>query len=61
MSAISWQSRRRWKRRIGLWGSLLIVCLPGALAALAVRPPLTSVGSVKHVRFDPVDLPPQAV
>ncbi|MCS6284989.1 MAG: hypothetical protein H8K08_06125 [Nitrospira sp.] len=61
MSAMSWQSRRRWKRRIGLWGSVLIVCLLGAGAALGVRLLLTSVGSAKHMRYEPVDVPPQAV
>lgn len=61
MSAISWQSRRRWKRRIGFWGSVLIVCLLGAVAALAVRMLLTSVGSAKHTRYEPVDVPPQTV
>lgn len=61
MSAMSWQSRRRWKRRIGLWGSVLIVCLLGAMAALGVRALLTSVGSAKHMRYEPVDVPPQAV
>ncbi len=61
MSAISWQSRRRWKRRIGLWGSLLIVCLLGAMAALGVRLLLTSVGSAKQTRYEPVDVPPQAI
>ena len=61
MSAISWQSRRRWKRRIGLWGSVLIVCLLGAVAALGVRSLLTSVGSAKHTRYEPVDVPPQTV
>ncbi len=61
MSAMSWQSRRRWKRRIGLWGSVLIVCLLGAAAALGVRALLTSVGSAKHMRYEPVDVPPQAV
>lgn len=58
---MSWQSRRRWKRRIGLWGSVLIVCLLGAGAALGVRLLLTSVGSAKHMRYEPVDVPPQAV
>ncbi len=61
VSAISWQSRRRWKRRVGFWGSVLIVCLLGAVAALGVRSLLTSVGSAKHTRYEPVDVPPQTV
>lgn len=61
MSTLSWQDRRRWKRRIGLWGSVLLLCLLGAVAALAVRMLLTSVGSAKHTRYEPVDVPPQTV
>lgn len=61
MSTLSWQDRRRWKRRIGLWGSVLLLCLLGAVAALAVRILLTSVGSAKHTRYEPVDVPPQTV
>ena len=61
MSTIGRQSRRRWKRRIGLWVSVLIVCLLGAVAALGVRTLLTSVGSAKHTRYEPVDVPPQTV
>jgi len=61
VSTIGRQSRRRWKRRIGLWVSVLIVCLLGAVAALGVRSLLTSVGSAKHTRYEPVDVPPQTV
>lgn len=61
MSAMSWQSRRRWKRRIGLWGTVFILCMLGAGAALGVRMLLTSVGSAKHTRYEPVDVPPQTV
>lgn len=61
MNAMSWQSRRRWKGRIGFWGSVVLVCLLGAVAALGVRALLTSVGSAKHTRYEPVDVPPQAV
>ena len=61
MSAVSWQSRRRWKRRIGMWVSVVIVCLLGAGAALAIRLLLTSVGSAKYTRYEPVDVPPETV
>ncbi|SPP66504.1 hypothetical protein [Nitrospira lenta] len=61
MSPISWQSRRRWKQRIGFWGGVVIVCLLGAVAALGVRSLLTSVGDAKFMRYEPVDVPPQAV
>jgi type VI protein secretion system component VasK len=61
MSATSWQRRRQWKRRIGFWASVLAVCLLGAAAAVGVRMLLTSVGSVKYTRYEPVDVPPQTV
>lgn len=61
MRAAAWQRRRQWKRRIGFWGGVLLVCLLGAAAALGVRMLLTSVGSAKYTRYEPVDVPPQTV
>lgn len=61
MSPMSWKSRRQWKRRIGFWGGVVIVCLLGAGAAVGVRMLLTSVGSAKHTRYEPVDIPPQDI
>ncbi|MCC6139906.1 MAG: hypothetical protein IT389_04735 [Nitrospira sp.] len=61
MSATSWQRRRQWKRRFKLWGIVLCVCLLGAGAALGLRLLLTSVGEAKYLRYEPVDVPPQAV
>lgn len=61
MSASNGQRRRRWKRRFGLWSTVVFVCLLGALAALGVRLLLTSVGASKNTRYEPVDVPPQTV
>lgn len=44
-----------------MWGAILVLCLLGAMAALGVRALLDSVGSVKHTRYEPVDVPPQSV
>ena len=40
---------------------VVALCLLAALATFGVRLLLTSVGSAKHVRYEPVDVPPQAV
>jgi hypothetical protein len=39
----------------------LLLCFLGAMAALGVRALLESVGSAKHTRYEPVDVPPQSV
>lgn len=61
MTTAPWQRRRRWRQRLGFWGTVLVVCLVGALAALGVRLLLMSVGSAKYTRYEPVDVPPQTV
>ncbi len=43
------------------WGAILVLCLLGAVAALGVRALLDSVGTAKHMRYEPVDVPPQSV
>ena len=53
--------RRSWKRRLRGWGSILFLCLLGAVAALGVRVLIESVGDAKHTRYEPVDVPPQSV
>lgn len=53
--------RRSWKRTLRTWGTILFLCLLGAVAALGVRTLLDSVGSAKHTRYEPVDVPPQSV
>jgi hypothetical protein len=44
-----------------MWGAILILCLLGAAAALGVRGLLDSVGSSRHTRYEPVDVPPAEV
>ena len=53
----------RHRRRISMrfWGILVALCLLAALATLGVRVLFTSVGSAKHTRYEPVDVPPQEV
>lgn len=42
-------------------GIIVALCLLAALATLGVRTLFTSVGSAKHTRYEPVDVPPQEV
>ena len=53
----------RHRRRISMrfWGILVALCLLAALATLGVRVLFTSVGSAKHTRYEPVDVPPQEI
>ncbi len=53
--------RRSRKHILRTWGTILFLCLLGAVAALGVRALLESVGSAKHTRYEPVDVPPQSV
>lgn len=53
--------QRSWKRKLRGWGVILFLCLLGAAAALGVRVLLESVGTAKHTRYEPVDVPPQSV
>lgn len=53
--------QRSWKRAVRRWGAVILLCLVGALAALGVRTLLESVGTAKHTRYEPVDVPPQSV
>ena len=52
---------RSWKRTLRGWGAILLLCLLGAVAALGIRALLESVGTAKHTRYEPVDVPPQSV
>lgn len=52
---------RSWRRTLRGWGAILVICLLGALAALGIRALLDSVGSAKHTRYEPVDVPPESV
>jgi hypothetical protein len=38
-----------------------LLCLLGAAAALSLRGLLESVGSSKHTRYEPVDVPPSSI
>ncbi len=53
--------KRSWKRILRGWTALLLLCLFGAVAALGVRTLLDSVGTAKHTRYEPVDVPPQSI
>lgn len=53
--------RRSWRRTLRRWGMIFLVCLLGAAAALGLRGLLDSVGSSKHTRYEPVDVPPPSV
>jgi hypothetical protein len=61
MSTFHWFRHRRWRRSIRFLGIVVALCLFGALATLGVRLLLTSVGSARHMRYEPVDVPPQEV
>jgi hypothetical protein len=40
---------------------VIALCLLAAVATLGVRSLFTSVGSAKHMRYEPVDVPPEEV
>lgn len=49
-----------WKRRLRGWGTILFLCLVGAVAAIGVRVLIESVGDIKHPRYERVDVSPFA-
>ena len=51
--------RRSWKQRLRGWGTILFLCLLGAVAAIGVRALIESARGVMHTRYEPVDVPPQ--
>lgn len=59
--SLSTRHRRSWKSRVWVWGTILLLCLVGAVAAIGVRALIESVGEAKHTRYEPVDVPPQSV
>jgi hypothetical protein len=61
MSTSHWLRHRRWRRSIRFFSIVIALCLLAALATLGVRWLHTSVGSAKHIRYEPVDVPPQEV
>jgi len=60
MSRSQW-FRRRWRHSLRFLGMVVALCLLAALATLGVKSLFTSVGSAKHIRYEPVDVPPQEV
>lgn len=52
---------RSWRRTVRRWAMVLLMCLLGAMAALTVRTLLDQVGSSRHTRYEPVDVPPDFV
>lgn len=60
MSRSHWLSLRG-RRSLRFVGLVVALCLLAALATLGVRSMLTSVGAAKHIRYEPVDVPPQEV
>jgi len=60
MSPSHW-FRHRQRSSMRFWGILVVLCLLAALATLGVRTLFTSVGSAKHTRYEPVDVPPQEI
>ena len=61
MSRSHWFRHRRWRRSIRFFVIVIALCLLAAFATFGVRSLLTSVGSAKHTRYEPVDVPPQEV
>ncbi len=51
---------RSCKRMLRGWGTILFLCLLGAVAAIGVRALIESAGGVMHTRYEPVDVPPQS-
>jgi hypothetical protein len=48
----------RGRRAIRFLGMVVVLCLLAAVATFGVRSLFTSVGSAKHIRYEPVDVPP---
>ena len=61
MSPSHWFRHQQWRRSIRFLGILVALCLLAAIATLGVRSLLTSVGSAKYIRYEPVDVPPEEV
>ena len=60
MSRSHWFSLRG-RRAIRFLGMVVVLCLLAAVATFGVRSLFTSVGSAKHIRYEPVDVPPQEI
>jgi len=61
MSIAHWFRHQRRRRSIRFLWFVVALCLLAAIATFGVRSLLTSVGSAKHIRYEPVDVPPEEV
>lgn len=52
---------KRWLQSVKFWAVAIALCGAVAFAALWVKGMLVSVGSAKHTRYEPVDVPPAHV
>lgn len=61
MSITHWFRRKRRQRSIRFLGIIIALCLIAAIASFGMQSLFTSVGSAKHIRYEPVDVPPEEV
>lgn len=61
MSITHWFRRKRRQRAIRFLGIIIALCLIAAIASFGMQSLFTSVGSAKHIRYEPVDVPPEEV
>jgi hypothetical protein len=61
MSRSHWFRPRKWRQSLRFFALLVALCMLAAFATLGVRSLLTSVGAAKHIRYEPVDVPPPEV
>ena len=52
---------RPWRRRLRGWGTILFLCLLGAVAAIGARVLIESAGDGKHTRYEPIDVQPHSI
>lgn len=49
------------RHRLKFWAVAVLVCLGAALLVLGIRAMVDSVGDARHLRYEPVDVPPAEV
>ena len=52
---------KRWSQSVKFWMVVITLCGAAALMAVWVKGMLVSVGSARHTRYEPVDVPPADV
>lgn len=52
---------KRWSQSMKFWMLVIALCGVAAIMAVWVKGMLVSVGSAKHTRYEPVDVPPAEV